>query len=295
VSQRRPRFKRAKTRHFELTERDRSILADVERFGLLTSADIEALYPEGSPQNLRRRLQLLFHAKYLDRPRSPLTEGNQPFVYSIGSAGASLLAAKPFRPPRVHFAHRLALARVLASFEASCRKHGSVRMIGWEEILAERVPEERRRVRDPSRWRVGVPGEGAVGIAPDAIFGLHYTELPAGRNRSFFFLEVDLASMPVRRKTKGTSIERKLLGYRETLRKELHTRFFGFRTFRVLIVSESPAGKRLTTIRRAAERLYGLEGRVLFANFASVVGGDALSLEWEQAAHENSRLGTRQG
>jgi len=280
VSERRPRFKRVKTRHFELTDRDRSILADVERFGLLTSADIEALYPDGSPQNLRRRLQLLFHAKYLDRPRSPLTEGNQPFIYSIGRAGASLLGTKPFRPPRVHFAHRLALSRVLAAFEASCRRHGSVRMITWEEILAEKVPKERRRARDPARWRVGVPGEGAVGIAPDAIFGLHYTDLPEGKSRSFFFLEVDLASMPVRRRSKGTSIERKLLGYRETLRKELHTRFFGFRTFRVLIVSESPAQKRLTTIRRAAERMYGLEGGVLLADFRSVVEEDTLSVNW---------------
>ena len=73
----RPRFERVPTRSFHLTDRDLKIIEYVEQYRLLASEQIVGLLGEGSPQHVRRRLQLLFHNRYLDRPaaQSPLMPG----------------------------------------------------------------------------------------------------------------------------------------------------------------------------------------------------------------------------
>lgn len=56
----------------------------------------------GSTQQILRRLQGLFHAGYLDRPRFQLRyfseTGSRPIVYELGSEGRRLLAARPPMP-----------------------------------------------------------------------------------------------------------------------------------------------------------------------------------------------------
>ena len=70
----------------------------VARYRFLSSTLIIRLIG-GSHQQILRRLQLLFHHGYLDRPKSQVAQlahafdfGNRPFVYGLGRAGAQVLA-----------------------------------------------------------------------------------------------------------------------------------------------------------------------------------------------------------
>src|SRR6266516_7021516 len=90
-----PRFKRAPTvTPMHLTERDREILRLVHRRRLLRSSHIISLSP-GSAQQLLRRLQLLYHHGYLERPRAQIDYyhqgGSQRLVYGLGNKGAAFL------------------------------------------------------------------------------------------------------------------------------------------------------------------------------------------------------------
>src|ERR1035438_6307979 len=94
-SSRLPRFKRASAvPAIKLTERDREIIRLVERFRFVRSSHICSLIP-GSPQQLLRRLQLLYHHGFLERPRAQLDYyhrgGSRHMVYGLGSKGAALL------------------------------------------------------------------------------------------------------------------------------------------------------------------------------------------------------------
>jgi DNA-binding Lrp family transcriptional regulator len=71
-SSRLPRFKRASAvAPIELTERDRDIIRLVHRHRFLRSTQIVALVGDSS-QQLLRRLRLLYHHGYLERPRAQI-------------------------------------------------------------------------------------------------------------------------------------------------------------------------------------------------------------------------------
>ncbi len=306
---RRPRFKRSLTRNFHLTERDLQIIQHVQRHRLLNSEQIVSLLGSGSPQQIRRRLQLLFHNRYLDRPPVQIadfyrTPGTLPMVYGLGNKGAEVLAEQLERPlsrvdwtsknrsigPRF-FHHTLMVASIMVAFEVACRRHDDVRLIPWEEILETTCPQETKRKKHPLTWRVRVPDHGPLGITPDGAFGLHFLDRPEGRNRSYFFLEADRASMPVFRKDlRGTSVVRKLLAYHQTAAQKLHSELFGINNFRVLTVTRSPNQERVKSMVEAARRLQGMPGVFLFAAETSVTSEDVLAIMWRNGRGELTAL-----
>src|SRR5262249_7156440 len=90
-----PRFERAPDiPPMRLTERDRDILRHASRHRFLRSSHIVALIPS-SPQQTLRRLQLLYHHGYLERPRAQIDYfyryGSRALVYGLGKKGTSLL------------------------------------------------------------------------------------------------------------------------------------------------------------------------------------------------------------
>jgi hypothetical protein len=101
------------------------------------------------------------------------------------------------------------------------------------EILHQ-APEGTRRRRNPFGWQVVVHHNGenhTVGVIPDKIFGLHFMDKPEGRNKAYFFLEIDRGTMPVFRKSlhhKQSSFFAKLLAYYQTWQQDLHTKHYGF-------------------------------------------------------------------
>src|ERR1700688_2034028 len=93
---RRPRFERAAVAGMALTPRDLEILRAVQRHRLLRSTHLIALL-DGCRQTTLRRLQLLFHHGYLDRPAAQLdwyAQGSEPMVYALGNRGAAALVAE---------------------------------------------------------------------------------------------------------------------------------------------------------------------------------------------------------
>jgi Replication-relaxation len=294
---RKPRFKRVKPPAFVLMERDRRIIELVHEYRLLSSSQITALIGEGSLQQILRRLQLLYHGRFLDRPRTQVIDiirdpGSKPIVYALGSAGAKLLGTRQPKVPKLQFLnHALAVSGVLVSFAASCRRHGSVRVIPWSEILATKAPEATRKKRLPESWAARVPRYGRLGVTPDAIFGLHYLDRPEGSNRAYFFLEVDRGTMPVvRRSLVESSVYRKLLAYHATATEELHTKNLGIRSFRVLTVTKSPERKRIPSLLDAANKLPSLQGLFLFTDEASLLAEDALTHGWLSGRRETVSL-----
>jgi hypothetical protein len=135
--QRKPRFRRAPEGHIQITERDVEILLHVFRHRFLRSTHLAALV--GGGQGLVRRLGLLYHHHYLDRPREQIDfysrVGSKPMVYALGNKGADLLA-EMYHVPRgkfdwtaknravgpVFLDHTLLVADFMVALEASCRR-----------------------------------------------------------------------------------------------------------------------------------------------------------------------------
>jgi len=304
---RRPRFERAKVAGIKLMPRDLLILRAVERHRLLRSTHLVAL-AGGSSQATLRRLQLLFHHGYLDRPAAQLdwyAAGSEPMVYALGNRGAAVLAAEGERGgalrwetknrnvSRQFLRHILAVAEVMVAFEVACRDTEGVALIQPEEILAG-APEATRRLRLPFRWQVEMNEGGTLhrlGVEPDRVFGLSFTGAPEHRRRVYFFLEADRGTMPVVRQGLGqTSFRRKLLGYRETWRQGLHRRHLGIPNFRVLTVTTNE--ERIRHLVAACRSLEG--GRLfLFADRESFGRGDILWQEWVNSRNEVGGLISR--
>lgn len=307
---RKPRFRRVRTRHFELTERDLRIIRAVYKYRLLTSEHIVTLLNEGSRQNILRRLQLLFHNRYLDRPLIQVADYYRearaaPMVYALGNRGRELMAEaldmplgtvdwseknRNIRP--TFYRHTLMVSSIMVALEVACRVNGRVRLIPWAEILETRCPPETKKKTKPQTWRVRIPGKGIIGVTPDKIFGLQFLDRPEGANRTYFFLEADRGSMPVvRRSFTQTAIFKKLLAYHATAKEGLHTKLFGIQTFRVLTVTDSPERERVKSMVRAAQQLKGLQGIFLFTDAQSLAAEDTLGHEWVNGRGERVKLG----
>src|ERR1039457_6386070 len=95
MSPRLPRFQRTGLiAPIQITERDGEIIRLVHRYRFLRSPQIVALTGDSS-QQLLRRLQLLYHHGFLERPRAQLDYyhkgGSHHMVYGLGSKGAAFL------------------------------------------------------------------------------------------------------------------------------------------------------------------------------------------------------------
>lgn len=304
---RRPRFERGPVRPMILTPRDLDILRAVHRHRLLRSTHLAAL-SGGSSQAILRRLQLLFHHGYLDRPPMQLdwyARGSEPLVYALGNCGAEILEAeggvrrggvrwdtKNRNVSRVFLHHTLAVAEVMVAFEVACQSREGVYFIPPEEVL-HRAPAETRLLRLPFRWQVEVRWGGKphrLGVEPDKVFGLRFEDEPENRRHVFFFLEADRGTMPVVRKGLAqTSFLRKLLAYQETWRQRLHKAHLGIPNFRVLTVTTSE--ERVRHLVAACRSLGGGGSRLfLFTAQESPGRGDILTREWENGRGEPVRL-----
>lgn len=304
---RRPRFERTPVRRMALTPRDLAILSGVHKHRLLRSTHLVALVG-GSRQATLRRLQLLFHHGYLDRPAMQLdwyTRSSEPLIYALGNRGAEVLEreghmmrggirwdTKNRNLSRVFLHHTLAVAEVMVAFEVACQKREGVRFIPPEEILAG-TPEATRRLRLPFRWQVEVRQDGKLhrlGVEPDEVFGLDFEGEPESRRRAYFFLEADRGTMPVTRKGLAqTSFLRKLLSYQETWRRGLHGSHLGIPNFRVLTVTTSR--ERVGHLVEACRALSGSGGGLFHFRDQGALGHeDILTHKWVNGRGEAVRL-----
>ena len=276
-----PRFERvAKVAPIKLTERDNEIIRLIHRHRFLRSHQIVALIG-GSAQNLSRRLQWLFHHGYLERPRAQLQyyerSGSQTIAYGLGNKSGSLLQLNPASwgeknraIGRMYLAHALLVSDVMASLELTCRQHG-IRLLHEDELI---LP-----VEAPLHWRVKLRDGTKLGVIPDRVFALEYTDQNGATQRVYFFLEADRGTMPVvREKLSQTSFYRKLLAYEATWANKIHQRHLGIHRFRVLTVTASAA--RVKSLQDACSRLQRGHGLFLFAD-ESMLQRDLLAAVWQ--------------
>jgi hypothetical protein len=284
-----PRFKRVSTiAPIELTKRDRHIIRLVHRHRFLRSDQIFTLLG-GSQQQLLRRLQMLYHHGYLERPRAQLQYyergGSRSIAYGLGNKGGSLLknefgvavrsdswGEKNHAIGRVYLEHALLVSDVMLAIELACRKHGGIRLL-YEDELG--LPLKRQ----PLGWRVKIQNGLRLGVIPDRVFALEFPDASGQNQRVYFFLEADRGTMPVTRRTLSqTSFVRKLLAYEATWTNKIHQRHLGIHRFRVLTVTTSAA--RVKSLVEACSQLKRGHGLFLFAD-KNILSGDILSNIWQ--------------
>src|ERR1035441_9197313 len=145
------RFKRATAvTPMQLTERDREIIRLIHQHRFLRSSHIKNLL-NSSPQQVLRRLQLLYHHGYLERPRAQIDYyrqgGSRAIVYGLGSKGSALLKRSlrlPFHAldwggknrvvGRLFLEHALLVSDVMVSLELACRNQGEMRLLSGDSI-----------------------------------------------------------------------------------------------------------------------------------------------------------------
>jgi hypothetical protein len=278
-----PRFQRtANSVVFSLTSRDRSILQFVHRHRFLRSSQVVALIGN-SPQPILRRLQLLYHYGYLERPPAQLDyyhlSGSRPIVYGLGSKGAALLrnelglqvpdvnwGEKNRSVGRIYLEHALLVSDVMVAFELAYRRNGHIRLIDQQDLV---LPNEINREAQPFRWKANVSSNASLGVIPDRVFALEYRHGAGNLDRAYFFLEADRGTMPVKRSNLSqTSMYRKFLAYEATWQHGIHRSRFGFHRFRVLTVSTST--ERLHSLIETCSQLKSGHGLFLFTDHSSI-------------------------
>jgi DNA-binding Lrp family transcriptional regulator len=258
----------------------------------------------GSEQAVLRRLQLLYHHGYLERPRAQIEYyqqgGSRALVYGLADRGAESLrqiegssdgpldwSMKNRAVKRLFLEHALLISTVMVALELACRRNGQVRLLNVEEIVPPDNPHMRHR---PFGWKVSIRDGVKLGVIPDRVFALEFLDQPKDRNRVYYFLEADRATMPVvRNNLRQTSFQRKLLAYEATWTQELHHKHFGFHRFRVLTVTTST--ERLGHLIDISRQLKGGQGLFLFTDVKSLLSAsDPIALPWQgvragQTAH----------
>jgi hypothetical protein len=282
-----PRFERDRNvPPIAITDRDREIIRHVERHRFLRSTHIIAL-SGGSAQQILRRLQLLYHHGYVDRPRTQIDYynhgGSKVMAYGLGNKGAALLCREQGIPLEkidwteknrsvrgLYLAHALGVADVMVALEIACRKSGRARLLYDDELIAS----GETNLSFP--WRVDVEGRKNLGIIPDRVFALDLPEDHVENNRVLFFLEADRSTMPViRQNLAQSSFFRKLLAYEATWAQGIHRTRFGFHRFRVLTVTKSVA--RAISLVDACSHLKSGHGLFLFTDQSALDNPDILS------------------
>jgi hypothetical protein len=252
---RRRRFERApEPPAFQLTSRDEDIIRAVARNRFLTSRQIQTLFA-ASTQNIIRRLNGLFHAGYLDRPRAQLdyytTAGSAPMVYALADKGARLInrrdgatlpedewkrkiraAGRPF------IEHTLAIAELHTALVAACQTRPDVELVDAKALIAA-FPKPPASHDRAFAWHTTIRRNDMthkVPVKPDYAFALRSTAI----GRRCYLAECDRGTMPIERADfNQTSIARKLIAYIHGHAGRMHETNFGWKAFRVLFITNT--------------------------------------------------------
>ena len=300
VAKRKPKFERVSDpAAVMLTERDLDVLFALLRYRFLSSDQITALIQDGSPDQLKRRLQLLFHAGYVDRPPAQKKyfskERQLPFVYAVARAGAkALMEHERYAHLRLDWAHKnksvtdptikhtLAIADSMIGFETQT----------GEEFLSQASLLGAGEDRKELKWKATVPGNDGpekLGVIPDQFFGLR----AADGTKRFFFVEADRGKMPiVRTGPRQTSLLQKVQSYMASRLEKTPQERFGIHAFRVIFVV--PSEERRRNLLKAVLGLTQGKGSNLFlyATYDGLKAGNPMAYEFLTGAGATIRLDT---
>jgi hypothetical protein len=265
---RRPRFRRvAEPPLFRITEGDLAILAAVAHHRFVRSTQIARLVGR-SLDRTNRRLLLLFHAGYLDRPRAQLdrfpVDGSAHMVYALAAAGARLLKAheQPVssinRSSTNHSAlrpfieHQLAISEFHVRLrEAACHSN-AITLLSPDELAAD-FPAATKTRSNPLKLNVRLSLDGRardMAVIPDTLIGFRFGD----GSRRCFAVEIDRGTMPVTRKnTEESSFALKMRIYLAAYAAAQHEQRWGWKTFRVLTLTTN--ANRMQTMIDALRKL----------------------------------------
>ena len=156
----------------------------------------------------------------------------------------------------------LAIADFAVGLHASTRDRPDLELLDGDDLL-RRMPDKTQGQSKPLRLTVPVVFKGArhpIGVEPDYAFSLGF---PAEKRRANFLVEIDRGTMPVERADlTASSILRKFLAYQALWRAKAHTTQFGWRNFRVLILTTD--AERVGNMRDCLRAQTGGQGSPLF-------------------------------
>jgi hypothetical protein len=306
IPRRKRRFVRETPDAFQVTERDITLVGLVAQHRFLRSTHLSELC-QAPHKKVCDRLTALFHAGYLDRPRAQFDHyreggGSSPIVYALANRGAQLLierdgveaadvdwTRKNDLAGRQFIQHTLAIADVRVALQRAIRERPGFQLLEPKQLLETAAAETQRRER-PWTLRSKVHYNDTtieLGVAPDYPFAILY---PDGRFRAFL-VECDRGTMPVdRANLMQTSLKRKFLAYTAAKRADLHQRQFGWKAFRVLVITTNSqrADNILASIRECVHE----HGRGLFlvADRRSLAAADIISYPWRDARNQTHAL-----
>jgi hypothetical protein len=259
IRRRKKRFQRDRKVKINLTGRDRKILEIVYQQRFLSSMQIILLI-QGGRQGVLRRLSLLYHAGFLDRPQRQKTVfgNNYCLIYGLGNKGAAVIASQYGLPvetvdwtrknreaKELFLEHTLMVSQILTSLQLACRSRKDVTFIEPPLMI-------KRRHKPPTiashalSWRVRIKkGEFfqkrplSFNMIPDSMFGLRVKKGNKSKE-TYFFLEADRATMPIKRTNfYRSSFYKKMVGYIASHKNRLFSEYFGLKKVRILTVTQS--------------------------------------------------------
>ena len=295
---RRKRFVRGEPVRFQITLRDIEMVRLVADHRFLNTMHLTEL-TQSSHKKLCDRLFCLFHAGYLDRPRAQLEAyrdggGSRPMVYGLGMRGARLLIEQGLAIDAVDWRrknlevgqrfieHSLEIADVRVALAKAIQTRPGYELLD-AAFLLNRAPEETKRRERPWTLRTRVHHNGnevPVSVEPDHVFAIGTPD----RHFRAYLVEVDRGTMPVARAhLNQTSFKRKILAYAQARRSLLHQRQFGWKTFRVLVVTSTK--ERADTILKTIRASVPEHERFLFlvADRVSLASADIIGYPWRDA------------
>lgn len=235
-----------------MTEGDIEIVRQLARHRFLRSTHIATLVNR-SVDRTNDRLERLYHAGYIDRPRAQLDyywkSGSAPLIYALADNGARLLVERDgasFANPewsrknreagRPFIEHQIEIADFQVALHRAVHDRGDVQLLSADDILAA-APAVTREARNPFLLRAKLSHQGwtrEMGVVPDLVFGLKF----ADGSRRCFMVEIDRGTMPITRSDiNQTSFERKMRVYLTAYAAGQHARQFGWKAFRVLALT----------------------------------------------------------
>jgi hypothetical protein len=259
-----------------INDDDLNLFELLDEYRAMRSHDLADFFGR-SIKKMDERLRKLYDHGYVDRIQDPLNyypgKGSTPHIIVSDNKAAKALEVYrglPFKNWRqlnrnlrqypdtdekrvrriFHLSHQLLIPGAMAAFVRACRAR-EYRLILTQEVLQE-CPLETQQDDRPFAWLASVIHQGVLDVAPvepDKTFGIHYPLLREGRNRAFFFLEMDRGTESLyKQDLSQSSIYRKILTFIATSHEKIHTEQFGFRNFRVLFIV--PDEKRIAAMQR---------------------------------------------
>lgn len=290
---------------FTVNRRNLALLAYVARHRLISSDDL-ALLDGGSAQKVKRALRRLWAHGYLLRPpaqlRTVAVTGPQPLIYGLSNRGARLLKSHGHHLRDIDWSentqragigfidHAAARSRFMTAVEVAQRNAAGIQLLCAPAIIAN-APEKTKHAKQPLRWTARVPDNGKeipASVIADDLFALLFGDETA----SYFLVEIDRGTMPVRRhgdsaeefpggkRRLRTYYKHKLATYYHGWRQRRHVELFGIEQVRVVTVTTSE--KRIDTMLAALREITQGKGSelFLFATDQALTKGNALQAEW---------------